>query len=337
MATTRSSRASDRRARQASEGRLERRIYLAAAIVGVAVVAIIAAGVILTVVMPPRATAAQVGDRTLTARDIAVRAKFAAVAESNTAAAIDPSVAIPLLTREEVLRQKVGDLGVSVSDEDMAKELRTRIGVAEDAAGDVFNAGYDRYLRIIPLSRNEYEHVVRAAVLRRKAVESFKTKVGEKGPQLHLFGVTSPDQKKLQEMRDAVAGGKDFTEEAVARGLVTQPAQADLAWFDPQSLPDRIAPVRNLKTKELFEVIFDQGTGSYFLDQVLERVEDRTYDDTVKDQVANRQFTGWMKEQETALVKPSTLSGTAESWVKRQVERGMTAANRRSQEAQQGQ
>lgn len=337
MATTRSSRAADRRARQANEDRSERRIYIAAAIVGVAVILIIAAGVILTVVMPPRATVAQVGDRTFTVRDLAVRAKFAAVAESNATAAIDPAVAIPLLTSEEVLRQKAGDLGASVSDEDMAKELRTRIGVAADATDDVFKAAYDRYLRIIPLSKDEYEHIVRTSALRKKVIESFKAKVPEKGPQLHLLGVSSPDRAKLDEMRTAVASGKDFGAEAVARGLINEPAQVDLAWFDPQSLPDRIAPVRDLKTKELSEVILDQGTGSYFLAQAAERVEDRVYEDAVKDQVATRQFQAWLKEQEAALVKPSTLSGTADSWVQRNVERGVADANRRSQEAQQGQ
>ncbi len=334
MATTRPSRAATRRARQASEGRVERRIYLASAIVGVAVLAIVIAGVILTVVLPPREIVAQVGDRRFSARDLAVRAKFAAVAESNSTVVFDPAQVIPTLTREEVIRQKAGDLNVSVSDEDLQKAIRTRIGVAEDIPEDAFRASYERYLGIIPLSREEYEQIVRADALRTKATEVFKAQVPEKGPQIHLLGVSHADREKLQALRDAVAGGKDFKAEAAAAGLVTDPAQADLAWFDPQSLPERIASVRELKQGELSEVMLDDRTGSYFLAQAIERVEDREYDAAVKDQVANRMYTAWLAEQERALVLPSMMSGNAKAWVQRDVERAVAEATRRSQKAQ---
>lgn len=335
MATTpRPSRAATRRARQASEGRFERRVYLASAIVGVAVLAIVIAGLILTVFLPPREKVAQVGDRSFSARDLAVRAKFAAVAESNTTVVFEPTQVIATLTREEVIRQKAGDLGVSASDEDLQKAIRTRIEVAEDAPEDTFRASYDRYLGIIPLSKDEYEHIVRADVLRTKAVEAFRGQVPAKGPQLHLLGVSHADRAKLQALREAVSGGKDFKAEAAAAGLVTDAAKADLAWFDPQSLPDRISPVRNLKQGELSEVILDDRTGSYFLAQAIERVEDREYDDVVKAQVANRMYTGWLTEQEQALVQPSKISSNAKAWARRDVEKAVADATRRAQKAQ---
>jgi hypothetical protein len=151
---------------------------------------------------------------------------------------------------------------------------------------------------------------------------------------MHLLAVSHADRGKVQALRDAVAGGKDFLAEAVAMGLVQEASQADLAWFDPQALPDRIAPVRDLKHGELSEVILDERTGSYFLAQAIERVEDRPYADTVKDQVANRQFTAWQKEQESALVKPAMLSSNAKAWIQRQVEGDVADATRRAQKAQ---
>ncbi|MSQ29406.1 MAG: hypothetical protein EXR68_02830, partial [Dehalococcoidia bacterium] len=116
MATTRPSRAAQparatqpspaarRRAREASEGRLERRIYFLAAIIGVVVLVIVAAGVILTVVMPPRSTVVKVGDREFTARDLATRLKYAVFVEQNSSVVTDPAGGIPVLTREELLR-----------------------------------------------------------------------------------------------------------------------------------------------------------------------------------------------------------------------------------------
>jgi hypothetical protein len=138
----------------------------------------------------------------------------------------------------------------------------------------------------------------------------------------------------LQALRDAVSAGKDFKAEAAAAGLVTEAAQADLAWFDPQSLPERIAPVRDLKQGELSEIILDERTGSFFLAQAIERVEDREYDEALKDQVSSRMFTAWLTEQEKALVKPSMISSNAKAWVQRDVEKAVAAATSRAQKAQ---
>lgn len=342
MATTRPSRAAqparavrplrpaERRARQASEGRTERRVYLAAAFVGVLVALIVAVGVVLTVVMPPRAKVVTVGTRTFTASDIAVRAKYAIVGESNGLVVSDPAAIIPTLLREETLRQKAGHLGVSVSDDDLKAELRKRMGTAADSPDDVFLTAYNRYLKILPITRAEFEEIVRAAVLRTKVIEAFKATVGEKGPQLHLLAVAAPDRAKLEEMRTALASGKDFKAEAAARRFVTDPAQADLAWFDPFSLPDRISSVRDLKAGEVSEVILDTQTGRFFLAQVVERSEDRPYDDTVKAQVANRQFEEWAKSEESALAGTPSFSDTAEAWVIRQLKDTLADANRRA-------
>lgn len=330
----RSSRATERRARQASEQQTERRVYLAAAVVGIAVVLIVAVGVLLTVVMPPRTKVVTVGSRTFTAADVAVRAKYAVVGEQNNAVSSNPDAVIPTLVREETLRQKAGDLGVSASDDDLKAELRKRLGTPNDQSDDVFRTAYDRYLGTLPISRMEFEEIERAAVLRTKAVDSFKSKVGEKGAQLHLLAVTSRDKQKLDDMRAAVAGGNEFIAEAVARGLVKDSAQADLAWFDPQSLPDRISPVRDLKAGGLSEVFMDDQTGGYFFAQVIERSDDRAYDDTVKTQVANRQFLDWLKAQEAELAGESSLSGSAKTWVERQIRDALKAAQRRTQAQQ---
>lgn len=342
MATTRPSRAAqparparpmrvaERRARQVNEGRAERRVYLAAAVVGVAVALIVVAGLVLTVVLPPRANVVTVGSRTFTASDVAVRAKYAIVGESNSLVLSDPAAIIPTLLREETLRQKAGHLGASVSDDDLKAELRKRMGTVADSPDVVFLTSYNRYLELLPISRAEYEEIVRAAVLRTKVVEAFKATAGEKGPQLHLLAVAAPDRAKLEDMRTAVASGKDFKAEAAARAFVTDPAQADLAWFDPQSLPDRIAAVRDLKAGEVSEVILDTQSGGFFLAQVVERSEDRPYDDTVKAQVANRQFEEWVKSEQTSLAGTPSFSDTAKAWVIRQLKDTLADANRRA-------
>ncbi|TAK74801.1 MAG: hypothetical protein EPO16_10195 [Dehalococcoidia bacterium] len=346
MATTRPSRAAqpapavrpvraaERRARLASEGRIEQRVYLAAAVVGIAVALIVVAGIVLTVVLPPRSKVLTVGPRTFTAADVAVRAKYAIAGESNRLVVSDPASIIPTLLREETLRQKAGHLGVSVTDEELKAELRKRMGTAEGQPDEAFQTAYNRYLEILPISRAQYEEIVSTAVLRTKVIEAFKATVPATGPQLHLLAVAGPDRAKLEDMRTAVTSGKDFKSEAVARGLVTDPSRADLAWFDPASLPDRIARVRDLKAGETSEVILDTQSGSFFLAQVVERSEDRAYDDTVKGQVANRQFDEWVKSEEASLGGTPSLSGTARAWVTRQLKGTLADANRRAQAQQ---
>ncbi|RLT40053.1 MAG: hypothetical protein DWI58_11785 [Chloroflexi bacterium] len=335
MATTRSSRAADRRARQVTESRTERRIYLAVAVVGALVLAIIAAGVILTVVMPPRSTVVKVGDREFTARDLATRVKYAVLVEQNSALATNPAAGIPLLTREELLRQKASELGVSdVTDEEMTKELRKRLSLADDVPEAAFRSTYENYLKPFPLLREDFEAVVRVGLLRQKAADAFKAKVPESGLQLHLLSVTSPDRGKLEGLREAVAAGKPFEAEAIARGIGKE-GQMDLLWVDPPSLPENLASIRDLKTNDLSAILPDERSGGFLLIQVAERAENRKYEDDVKTQIANRQLLEWVKQQEAALVSPSSLSGNSKSWVERQVRNAVSDATRKAQEAQQ--
>lgn len=310
---------------------MERRIYLAAAVIGAAVLLIVAAGVVLTVILPPRAKVVTVGSRTFTAAELAMRAKYAVIQEGNEAAVSDPATVIPAMVREEVLRQKAGELGVSVSDDDLKAELRKRLGLAPEKSEEEFQAAYDRLIERLPISRSDYEEIVRTSLMGTKAIESFKAKVPEKGPQIHLLGATSPDRQKLEDLRTAVAAGKDFKTEAAARGLVKEAAQADLQWFDPASLPERIRPVRDLAAGQLSEVFMDDPTAGYFLAMVAERVDDQPYDESVKSQIANRLYQDWAKEQEAALVGPSSLSGNAKTWVEKQVKDALADAQRRSQ------
>jgi len=330
-ATPRPSRAAERRARQVGEARAQRRIYLIAGAVGILVAATVIAGLLLTVVLPPRAAVVTVGSKTLRASDLAERAKFAAVAESGVAAS-NPATVIPTLIREETLRQRAGELGVSVSDEDLTREVRRRVGSPEDQSETDFRAAYDRFMERLPISRDTFEEIVRVSLLRTKVVDAFKAQAGEKGPQLHLLAVGTQDRAKLDEMKAAVASGKDFKEEAVARGLVKEAGQTDLQWFDPQSLPARVAVAKDLQARQTSDVFMDDQTGGYILVQVAERSEDRPYDDAVKAQIANRLFDGWIKAQEEALAGEPSFTGSAKSWVGRQVKDAVAEASRRAQQ-----
>lgn len=347
MATTRPSRAAqptraarpnrvaERRAREASEGRAERRIYLAAAIIGLAVFVIVAAGVILTVVMPPRSTVVKVGDRSFTARELAIRVKHAVIVESNSALVTDPAGGVPILAREEVLRQKSGELGVSeVTDDDVVQAIRKRLGVAPEKSAEAFQADYAQFISARNYDRADFEYVVRAGVLREKATAAFKTKVPEAGPQLHIMGVSNPDPQKVEGLRAAVAAGKDFKAEAFARGLVEEPDQADLSWINPNGLPESLAPIGKLNAGDLSGVIVDPRTGTAFFAKVIEREESRKYAESMVDQVAGQMLLDWLKQQEAALVGPTTLTSTAKAWVERQVKDALAEAQRRAQAQQ---
>ena len=347
MATTRPSRAAqsahsgrpsrvaERRAREASEGRAERRIYLAAAVIGIAVAVIVAAGVLLTVVLPPRSTVVKVGDRSFTARELAVRVKRAVIVESNNALATDLAGGVPILAREEVLRQKSGELGVAeVTDDDVVQAIRKQLGVAPEKSEEAFRADYDQFIKARAYDRADLEYVVRAGVLREKATAAFKTKVPEAGPQIHILGASSPDRQKVEDLRAAVAAGKDFKAEAFARGLVEEPDRADLSWINPVGLPESLAPIATLNAGDLSGVIVDPNTGAFFLARVIEREESRKYAESMVDQIASQMLLDWLKQQEAALVGPTTLSSNARAWIERQVKDALAEASRHAQAQQ---
>ncbi len=118
-----------RHGRSSNEDRQQRLIYLGAASILGLVLILIAVGVLLTVILPPRAHVLTVGDRKFNARDVADRAIYL-VSSGNGNAQRDPSTeGMESLIGESILFQVGAGLVDEVTDEDVQDAIARRLGL----------------------------------------------------------------------------------------------------------------------------------------------------------------------------------------------------------------
>lgn len=123
-----------RRRGATSEDRRERLIYLGAGGILALVLLIVAVGVVLTVVLPPRAHVLTAGDREFNARQVADRAIYL-VSAGNGAAQQNPSQeAMNSLVNQEILFQAGAPLVGEISEQEVRDAIAQRLGLNVPAA-----------------------------------------------------------------------------------------------------------------------------------------------------------------------------------------------------------
>lgn len=130
MAGSPVTRRESRRDRTSHEDRQQQLIYLGAAAIVIAVLVIVAIGVVMTVVLPPRAHVLTVGDRDFSASDVADRAIYL-VASNSQAAQQDPATeGMESLIGQEVLFQVGAERVGEVTDQEVQDAIAQRLGLS---------------------------------------------------------------------------------------------------------------------------------------------------------------------------------------------------------------
>ena len=136
MAGSPADRRISRRDRASHDDRQQRLIYLGAGGILLLVLLIVAVGVVMTVILPPRAHVLTVGDAEFSARDVADRAIYL-VSTGNGNAQQDPAgEAIDSLIGQEILFQVGAPLVAEVTDQDVKDAIARRLGLNVPAPQD---------------------------------------------------------------------------------------------------------------------------------------------------------------------------------------------------------
>jgi len=342
-----------------SEERQQRLIYLGVGGLLALVLAIVAVGVVLTVILPPRATVLTVGDQTFNARAVADRAIYLASSGNGNAQQNPAEEGMDSLIGQAILFQVGAGMVAEVTDEDVQEVIAQRLGLparpSEDdptpeptvegtaeataevtaeatpvtgetptpeaeptAAGytdEEYATALAEYLRTVEISRRELEDIVRAGIIEDRLVELFRTDLPEAGDQLLLHAVPTNDRAAALRLIELVRGGADFA--AAVEEVGIDEGVQELGWYAPTSLNDRVSPfVIDLQTGEVSEPVDDAQRVGFEVYYVAERSSELPYEETVKDQLAQRAFNEWKDAQEATLLVERDLSDGSDRWIR---------------------
>ncbi|MDP2327445.1 MAG: hypothetical protein Q8M79_05100 [Dehalococcoidia bacterium] len=321
MAASRQSKAFHRREQQSQEERVRRLTYLGVGGVLALVAVIVVAGLIWGVWLPPREHVLTVGSRSFNAGRVADHAAYLA-RSGNGAAAADPQVAIDALVRREILLQAgVAEVG-EVTDADIRAEISKRLGMADTATDEQYAASLGDYLLATGVSRADLEAGVRVLVMEERLREKFKADLPESGDQLDLLRVATNDRSRAEAVRKAVLDGADLRDAAVTAGIYTDRSQAELGWFAPEALPERVRDaISALRVGSASDVLDDANQVGFEVYAITTRVATEPYQSAVLDQLAGLRFDEFVEAKREELGVTEDLSDSERTWILDQVRR----------------
>ena len=182
---------------------------------------------------------------------------------------------------------------------------------------------YEEFLKGTNLDQATFERLVRAQVISERLGAKLQAAAGDSGPQYHLLGVTSRDQTKLKQFRDAVTGGADFTSTALSMGFAKTPQEVDVGWVVPPTtagfLKDVVQPEK-LQAGQTTEILAREGGLQFDVYRMAEREDKRAYTDDQKTEVGGRLVDAWILEQQKDKVKVAEdISDGERRWILKRV------------------
>ncbi len=311
-----------RRDQQARDAQTGDRVTLIAIGILVAVAILVAAGVVWGIVLPPRAHILTVGSQEFTAADAEKRATF--LVSGNSQLTEDPvTAAVNMIKRDETLLQVGASEVGEITADDLTKAIKKRLGAADDTDSKTYNVAYAEFLKGTNLDKPTFERLVRAQVISERLGSKLQAAAGDAGPQFHLLGVTSRDQTKLKQFRDAVTGGADFVTTALSLGFATNPQQVDVGWILPPTtagfFKDVVQPEK-LQAGQTTEVLVRENGLQYDVYRMVEREDKRAYTDDQKTELGGRLVDAWVLEQQKDKVKVAEdISDGERRWILKRV------------------
>lgn len=275
---------------------------------GVVAIVLIAAGVIIygwwaTQVKPLGDTVLQVGNTKFTLGHLERRLKQELPDDPASAGqniVTYPERVITDLQREGLLIEGSGELNIAVTDQDVAAEVRTRGGLAEDVDPKLYASEFNRQVRESGLHEGEYLMQLKADILDRRVRDYFAYVAPASEAQIRGRWIVTDKQETADAALQRLAAGEAFEDVATSLSLdsVGGTRQGDLQWTPRGvngALPTEVEDY--LFTGDL-NVISDviEANSLFYIAEVVERDDNRALDDQQRTQVATRDMNKWLDD-----------------------------------------
>jgi parvulin-like peptidyl-prolyl isomerase len=283
------------------------------AVAGVIALVVVALGIVAYAVITdeisdrnrPGSTAVQVEDRKYSLEDFTARVDTFVQQAGGTGQVpvesyqnVIPAVQEQLV-EEQVLVRYTGEMGLSATDDEINDEIATRMGINKEDA--TFATRFQEELNRTGFTEGEYREQAVAGILRRKALEKFKTEVPANGEQINYRVIQVQSQTEADQIRAQLEGGADFGALAREKSLdeASKENDGNVGWT-----------VRGVLNQSVEDLLFAQEPGAIttypttdavYVYQVLERVPDRPIEDAQKDTLSQTKYEEWFREKRDTL------------------------------------
>jgi parvulin-like peptidyl-prolyl isomerase len=200
---------------------------------------------------------------------------------------------LTLITRAE------SDLGVTVDQSEIDKQLRAQVGVSEDADDSEFADKYRSALSASHLKDGEYRRVARAQVLENKAKDKLNESTPAQVPMAKLEVITANDEATVQRAIDAVKAGAPWADVAAIASLEPEAKTAGGVkdYNFETAMPKAYATFAfSAPIGEISAPLQDpSGAGPFYAVRVVDR-QDRDLTEDQKSSYQSRQYRRWLED-----------------------------------------
>ena len=200
-------------ARRETEQRAQVFILAGIVLAALLVVGIGAFGYYETNIKPMHATVLKVGSRTFQMGSVEKRIAY----EIKKGAALtgsDPQVAVAqtlnTIESEEITRLNAAQQNISVSEDEIDKQIRTQLAIPDTADQSTYADAYRSDVKKSGLSVKDYREIIAAKLLEDKIRWVIAAGISPTADQVHLLDIQVSSQTDAQSVVDRLNAGEDF-------------------------------------------------------------------------------------------------------------------------------
>jgi parvulin-like peptidyl-prolyl isomerase len=254
----------------------------------------------------PGSTAVQVEDRKYSLDDFTTRVESFVQQNGGVGqiTAQDYQQVLPLvqeqLVEEQVLVRFASEQGISATEDEILDEVASRMGINKE--DPTFATRFQEELNRTDSSEAEYREVATSAVLRRKALEKFKSDVPANAEQVNYRVIVVSDQAEADDIRTQLEAGADFATIAREKSLdtATKELGGEAGWTARGVLDKAVED--HLFAQEANKVTTFPTQDNIYVYQVTEKSADRPLEDAQKTTLGETKYGDWFNEKRKALV-----------------------------------
>jgi len=251
----------------------------------------------------PNSTAVRVDDAKYDLKYFTSRVK-SLVQQSGGPGSVQPQAAIPQMVeqivQEEIQRRFAADEGVAASEDEINKDIATRMGLT-DANDPNFQVRFQEELARSGLSESQYRDMAAASVIRNKLLDKFKAEIPASAESIRYRQILVADQATADDIRKQIEAGADFAALAQEKSLDTSTKAngGEVGWV-PRGLLDEKTE-EHLFGQEVNAITTYVAAQGAYVYQVEEKQPDRPVDENARTTLAQKKLNDWLKAKREGL------------------------------------